>query len=95
MKKGDGYLKNLIQPWTPRKSEDEAKSKRGENFLTGKERNKILVKYKCKKWDAKDLLIHLANQVEDLKKNQCKPSVACIYNIEDDLYLQSIKEGMF
>jgi len=45
--------------------------------------NNSIVKYYRKEWDVFELAEHLAQQVKELKKNQCKPHMRCLFKAQD------------
>lgn len=46
-------------------------------------RGKATIRWDNKKWDATDLLVHLAKEVRRLRRSQCKPCTACVIRYED------------
>lgn len=39
----------------------------------------VIVRYKNKDWDIKELLEFMALKIKDLEKNQCKPCAKCLF----------------
>lgn len=86
-------MKKLINTWKARTERDKEWSENGKFFLKEHSEYKNLITYKRKKWDARVLLLYLANKVEELEKNQCKPSVSCIFDAEDALYNETVENN--
>lgn len=80
--------KPLIQEWIAKKEFDIKAAKNGAVILF--DPKTALVKYKRKKWNIADLLIFLAEKVEELEDNQCTPNAGCIFEGQqymDDKYI--------
>ena len=56
-----------------------------------KQHVKLWNKYKRKKWLLTDLLEHLAERIEELEQNQCVPSAACVFLLEEDMYEKGLE----
>ena len=54
--------------------------------------NGLYVRYKRKKWLAKDLFEYLTEQVELLEEQQCVPKTACLFLLEENLYQKGLIE---
>jgi len=66
-------------------------NRNGVALLKGK--FKAMVKYRRKRWDAKELMEFLASRVDILEKNQCEPSAKCLFEGEDYLDNKYLPEG--
>ncbi len=69
--------KLLVSVANTRAIDDEEAAKLGKAILHNK--TKALVLYRRKKWDLNELVQHLADRVKVLEKNQCIPSVKCLF----------------
>ncbi len=74
---------NLVKPWPVKKPEDKTAAQQGKKVLTNSQ--KTLVKYKNQKWQIGELLQHLAAREKFLEREQCKPSLKCLFEGQEVL----------
>jgi len=68
----------------------------GRALLSG--RTEATVIYRRKQWPLKDLIQHLADRVQVLERNQCKPSAKCLFEgrqYMEDKYIGSYQPPVY
>jgi len=73
--------KPLVKPSLARKKAKREAAKLGRALLEDKVEAVVL--YHRKEWDLAELLQHLATQVKDLKRKQCKPHTKCLFKARE------------
>ena len=79
--------KPLVRPFVTSSKKSAEAARLGKAVIEGK--YEAYVSYRRRKWCIAELLQHLARRVYDLERNQCKPSVKCLFKGQeyiDDKY---------
>ena len=52
------------------------------------------ISYKGRSWNIKELLIYLANKVEELSRKRCRPNAKCLFKYHDYMDKKHIKKEL-